>query len=162
MQARINYAEVDPEVIMTMFAFGKYVTKSGLEESLVDLVLTRASQINRCAYCIDMHFKDAAASGESVQRLYGLDAWRESPYYTERERAALAWTEAVTLLTEGFVPDEVYEQARAQFSESELISLTMAIIGINGWNRLNVSFRMVPGGYQSQRQPAHAPAAVNG
>lgn len=162
MQARINYAEVDPEVIRTMFAFWKYVTKSGLEESLVDLVLTRASQINRCAYCIDMHFKDAVASGETAQRLYSLDAWRESPYYTDRERAALVWTEAVTLLTEGFVPDEVYEQARAQFSETELISLTMAVININGWNRLNVSFRMVPGDYQSQRQPAHTPAAVNG
>ena len=154
MEARINYAQHDPEVISAMLSFHKYVMKSRLEESLLDLVVTRASQINHCAYCLDMHFKDALTSGETVQRLYSLDAWRECPYYSERERAALAWTEAVTLVTEGFVPDEVYEQARAQFTESELIGLTMAIIGINGWNRLNVSFRMVPGDYQSQRKPA--------
>lgn len=153
MEARINYAQFAPEVITAMLNFNKVVVKSHLEESLLDLVVTRASQINHCAYCLDMHFKDALASGESAQRLYSLDAWREAPFYTDRERAALAWTEAVTLVTDGFVPDEVYEQAREQFSESELIGLTMAIIGINGWNRLNVSFRMVPGDYQSQRKP---------
>jgi AhpD family alkylhydroperoxidase len=156
MQARINYKQVDPEALNTMLTFWKYVMKSGLEQSLLDLVLLRASQVNHCAYCIDMHFKDAVASGETEQRLYGLDAWRESPYYTDRERAALAWTEAVTLLSEGFVPDEVYEQARQQFSEAELVSLTMAVININGWNRLNVSFRTVPGEYQSQRRPEPA------
>src|SRR5687767_3317115 len=115
MQARINYAQVDPEALNTMFAFSKYAHKNGLEQALLDLVVMRASQINRCAYCIDMHFKDAVASGETEQRLYSLDAWRESPYYSDRERAALAWTEAVTLLTDGFVPDEVYAQARQQF-----------------------------------------------
>ena len=159
MQARIELTKVDSEVVNTMLGLGKYVMKSGLEQSLTDLVYMRASQINRCAYCIDMHFKDAVASGETEQRLYGLDAWRESPYYTDRERAALAWTEAVTLLAEGFVPDGVYEQARQQFSEAELVSLTMAIITINGWNRLNVSFRNVPGDYQSQRKPK---VAANG
>ena len=155
MQARISYQQVDPEVLPTMFTFGKYLRKCGIEESLLDLVAMRASQINHCAYCIDMHFKDAIVSGETAQRLYSLDAWRETPFYTERERAALAWTEAVTLLTDGFVPDEVYEQAREQFSESELISLTMAIISINAWNRLNISFRSVPGDYQSKRRPKH-------
>jgi AhpD family alkylhydroperoxidase len=160
MEARINYAQFAPEVIQAMLNFNKFVVKSHLEESLLDLVVTRASQINHCAYCLDMHFKDALASGESAQRLYSLDAWRETPFYTDRERAALAWTEAVTLVTDGFVPDEVYEQAREQFSETELIGLTMAIIGINGWNRLNVSFRMVPGDYQSQRKPALATEQV--
>lgn len=153
MQARINYPQVDPEVLTPLRALAKYLAKSGLERSLLDLVKLRASQINRCAYCIDMHFKDARASGETEQRLYSLDAWRESPFYTDRERAALAWTEAVTLLTDGFVPDEVYEQAREQFSEAELVSLTMAVIEINSWNRLNVSLRTVPGSYQSQRRP---------
>ncbi len=153
MQARLNYIEVDPDVLKTMYAFGKYVMQSGIEESLLDLVVLRASQINHCAYCIDMHFKDARASGETEQRLYSLDAWREAPYYSDRERAALAWTEAITLLTEGFVPDEVYEQVQQQFSDTELVSLTMAIININGWNRLNVSFRTVAGSYQSQRKP---------
>jgi AhpD family alkylhydroperoxidase len=160
MQARLDYPQVDPESLKTMFALGKYVINSKIEQSTIDLVLLRASQINRCAYCIDMHFKDAVASGETEQRLYSLDAWRETPFYSERERAALAWTEAVTVLTEDFVPDAVYEQARAHFTEAELVSLTMAIIAINGWNRLNVSFRMVPGGYQSQRQPERA--AVSG
>jgi AhpD family alkylhydroperoxidase len=152
MQARIDYPQVDPEVIKTMFGLWKYVMKSGIEQSLLDLVLLRASQINHCAYCLDMHFKDARASGETEQRLYSLDAWRETPFYSDRERAALAWTEAVTLLTENYVPDEVYEQARQHFTEAELIGLTMAVININSWNRLNVSFRMVPGGYESQRK----------
>src|SRR5690349_8657985 len=115
MQARTNYAQVAPEALNAMFGFHKYVMKTGLEESLIGLVLIRASQINHCAYCLDMHFKDSFASGESAQRLYSLDAWRETPFYTDRERAALAWTEAVTLVTDGFVPDEVYEQAREQF-----------------------------------------------
>ncbi|SRR5581483_3024843 len=161
MDARIRYAQVDPEVIKTLHGLEQYVKKSGLEQSLLDLVVLRASQINRCAYCIDMHFKDARASGETEQRLYSLDAWREAPFYSDRERAALAWTEAVTLLTEGFVPDEVYEQARQQFSEAELVSLTMAVISINSWNRLNVSFRTVPGNYQSQRRPTPTLDAVS-
>src|SRR5215207_6141011 len=112
MQARINYPQVDPDVINTMLGLTKYVMKSGLERSLVDLVELRASQINHCAYCIDMHFKDALASGENLQRLYSLDAWRETPYFSDRERAALAWTEAVTALTDSFVPDEVYDEVR--------------------------------------------------
>jgi AhpD family alkylhydroperoxidase len=160
MQARIDYPQVDPEVVNTLVGAWKHVMKSGLEQALLDLVVLRASQINHCAYCIDMHFKDARASGETEQRLYGLDAWRETPYYSDRERAALAWTEAVTLLTEGYVPDEVYEQARQQFTEAELVSLTMAVININSWNRLNVSFRTVPGHYQSQRKPDPALTGV--
>lgn len=160
MEARIDYRSVDREAVNAMLSIGKYVMKSGLEQSLLDLVVLRASQINRCAYCIDMHYKDAKASGETDQRLYSLDAWRETPFYSDRERAALAWTEAVTLLTEGFVPDDVFDEARQQFTEAELISLTMAIIGINGWNRLNVSFRTEAGGYQSHRKPDPALAGV--
>lgn len=153
MQPRIHYPQVDPEAVNAMLGLEKYVIKSGLEHSLLDLVKLRASQINHCAYCIDMHYKDARASGETEQRLYSLDAWRETPFYSNRERAALAWTEAVTLLTQDYVPDEVYAQAREQFTEAELVSLTMAIIAINGWNRLNVGFSTVPGTYRSQRKP---------
>jgi AhpD family alkylhydroperoxidase len=127
------------------------VHESGLEPSLLELVKTRASQINGCAYCLDMHTKDARAGGETEQRLYALSAWRETPFYTDRERAALAWTEAVTLISETHVPDEMYEQAREQFSEQELAYLTLAIIAINGWNRLAVSFRTVPGTYQPRK-----------
>ena len=133
-------------------ALEKYVAQSGLERPLIELVKLRASQINGCAYCIDMHTKDARAAGESEQRLYALTAWRETPFYSERERAALAWTEAVTLIADGHVPDEVYEQARTQFSEKELVDLTMAVIAINGWNRLAISFRTVPGTYQPTRR----------
>ncbi len=125
-----------------------YVQSSGLEHGLLDLVKLRASQINGCAYCIDMHTKDARARGETEQRLYALDAWEETPFYTERERAALAWTEAVTRVFDGHVPDAVYETARKQFSEKELVNLTLAIVAINGWNRLAISFRTVPGSYQ--------------
>lgn len=128
-------------------------TSSKLEHSLVELVKMRASQINGCAYCIDMHSKDARADGETEQRLYALSAWRETPFFTDRERAALAWTEAVTLLAQTHVPDSAYEEARQQFSEEELVNLTMAVVAINGWNRLAVAFRSVPGEYQpSQRQ----------
>ncbi len=160
MHARIDYPQVDPEVVKTLYGLGRYVMNSGLEQSLLDLVVLRASQINHCAYCIDMHFKDARASSETEQRLYSLDAWRETRFYSDRERAALAWTEAVTLLTEGYVPDEVYEQVRQQFTEAELLSLTMQVVAINGWNRLNVSFRTVPGSYQSQRKPDPARKGV--
>ncbi len=155
MQARQNWAQ-DQAAMAAMFGVEKYVKQSGLEQSLLDLVVMRASQINGCAYCLDMHSKDARASGETEQRLYGLSAWEEAPYYSDRERAALAWTEAVTLVSSTHVPDAVYEQARAQFSEAELVSLTMAIIGINGWNRLNVAFRTIAGSYQSQRKPQSA------
>jgi AhpD family alkylhydroperoxidase len=120
----------------------------GLERSLLELIKIRASQINHCAYCIDMHTKDARALGETEQRIYGLSAWREAPYYSERERAALEWTEAVTLVGETHVPDEVFARAREQFDEAELVALTFAVVVINSWNRLAVSFRVPAGSYQ--------------
>ena len=144
MQSRIQWIR-DREALKAMMSVGEYVHHSGLELSLLDLVLIRASQINHCAYCLDMHTKDARVSGETEQRIYALSAWAETPFFSEREQAALAWTEAVTLLTEGFVPDAVYEQARQHFSDDELISLTMAVVSINSWNRLNVSTRQVAG-----------------
>ncbi len=126
----------------------QYLQECGLEESLLTLMDLRASQIDGCAYCLDMHWKDLRAGGETEQRLYSLDAWRESPFYTDRERAALEWTEALTLITNGRVPDEVYEQVRQHFTDKELSDLTLAVVTINGWNRLNISARTVPGGYQ--------------
>jgi len=131
-----------------MLGLEKYIRQTGLEESLLNLVRLRASQINGCAYCIDMHWKDLRAHGENEQRLYGLDAWRESPYYTDRERAALAWTEAVTNVRETHVPDETYEKVRPLFTDKELVDLTLAIGSINVWNRLNIAARTVPGSYQ--------------
>ena len=125
-----------------------YESQKHLEHSLLRLVEIRASQINGCAYCLDMHTKDARAAGETEQRIYTLDAWRETPFFTDRERAALEWTEAVTLVAETRVPDDVYQQVRQQFSEEELIELTFAVIVINSWNRLNVSFRPLVGDYQ--------------
>ena len=131
-----------------MLGLHKPLSQSGLETKLLDLVYFRVSQINGCAYCLDMHSKDLRAAGESEQRLYVLEAWRESPFYTDRERAALAWAEAVTTLRDKEVPDDVYEQARAQFSETELVNLTLAVITINGWNRFNIAFRTTPGTYE--------------
>src|SRR5512135_921408 len=131
MKPRIEYTKAGPGAIKAMLDLEKYIAGTGLEESLLNLVRMRASQINGCAYCIDMHSKDARATGETEQRLYELDAWRETPFYTERERAALAWTEAVTSISVGHVPDEVFEAARAQFSDSELVDLTLAIAVIN-------------------------------
>lgn len=148
MSVRMDYAKAAPGAARAMYGLQNYVNECGLEVSLLELVKTRASQINRCAYCIDMHTKDARANGESEQRLYGLSAWREAPYYTERERAALAWTEAVTLIADNEVSDELYEQVRQHFSEAELVNLTLAIIAINGWNRLAISFRTEVGAYQ--------------
>jgi AhpD family alkylhydroperoxidase len=161
MQPRLDYGEVAPGAMKAMYAINTYSKECGLEPSLLELVKTRASQINHCAYCLDMHTKDARAAGETEQRLYGLDAWRETPYYTERERAALAFTEAVTLIADGQVPDAVYEQAKQQFSDEELVNLTMNIITINAWNRLAITFRDVPGTYQPKRTatsaaPVHA------
>src|SRR6266496_2871779 len=127
-----------------MYGLEHYIQQSSLEHSLLHLVKTRASMINGCAYCIDMHTKDARAAGESEQRLYGLVAWREAPYYTERERAALAWTEALTLIAGNHVTDELYEQARRQFGEQELVDLTLAVVTINAWNRIAISFRQEP------------------
>jgi AhpD family alkylhydroperoxidase len=145
---RIRYGKAAPGAYRAMFALEKYVRECGLESSLLELIKLRASQINGCAFCIDMHWKDARVAGESEQRLYSLDAWRETSFYTERERAALAWTEAVTLIAENHVPDELYEQARQHFSEEELVNLTMAVVAINGWNRLSISFRAEAGSYQ--------------
>ena len=151
MQSRMEYPKVAPGVSQAMSQLERQVRESGLEAPLLELVKTRASQINGCAFCLDMHTKDARAHGETEQRLYALSAWRETPFYSERERAALAWTEAVTLVSETHVPDDVYEQARKQFSEQELANLTLAIIAINGWNRLAISFRTVPGTYQPRK-----------
>jgi len=131
-----------------MLGLEKYIRQTGLEESLLNLVRLRASQINGCAYCIDMHWKDLRAHGENEQRLYGLDAWQESPYYNDRERAALAWTEAVTNVRETHVPDETYQKVRPFFNDKELADLTLAIGSINVWNRLNIAARTVPGSYQ--------------
>ena len=148
MQARFSYAKAAPGVYDAMEGLEKYLEDCSLEKPLLFLIQLRASQINGCAYCLDMHWKDLRATGENEQRLYSLDAWRECPYYNDRERAALAWAEAVTLVAEGHVPDEVYEQARATFSEKELSDLTLAVAAINAWNRLSIASRTVPGGYQ--------------
>jgi AhpD family alkylhydroperoxidase len=143
----LNPGTVD-QMMRAMFGLGGVLTRSGLEKSLLHLVDMRASQLNGCAYCLDMHSKDAHALGETEQRLYLLSAWREAPLYSERERAALLWTEAVTLVADSHVPDEVYEGARRSFTDDELAYLTLAIIAVNGWNRINIAFRTVPGSYQ--------------
>jgi AhpD family alkylhydroperoxidase len=156
MNARINLMSVNPGILHAMLGLEKQVSKGGLDSKLLDLVRMRASQINGCAYCLDMHSKDARAAGETEQRLYGLNAWRETPYYSARERAALEWTEALTLVTEGHVPDEVYERVRQEFSEDELAHLSLAIVAINGWNRLNVAARTVPGDYVPSSLAAHS------
>jgi AhpD family alkylhydroperoxidase len=145
---RLDYGKVAPGVYDAMDALDRYLGTCGLEDALLHLVRLRASQLNGCAYCLDMHWKDLRALGESEQRLYSLDAWRECPYYNERERAALAWTEAVTAITIGHVPEDVHERARAHFSEKELSDLTLAVATINAWNRLSIAARLVPGGYQ--------------
>ena len=150
MQNRLDYAKVAPEGYKAMLALENYIKHCGLEPSLLELVKTRASQINGCAFCLDMHTKDARSRGESEQRLYAVTAWREAPFYSERERAALAWTESLTNISQDDVPDVVYEQARRHFSEKELVDLTLAVIVINGWNRLAISFRTPPGSYQPE------------
>jgi AhpD family alkylhydroperoxidase len=159
MEQRIDYSKVAPGALNAMFGLGKYLGQSGLEPALLNLVYLRASQINGCAYCIAMHWKDLRAGGENEQRLYGLDAWAESPYYSERERAALAWTEAVTRLRDGQVPDSVFEEARRFFTEKELVDLTLAIVAINGWNRLNIAFRTPAGRYQPGQWGETRPAS---
>ncbi|HEY8225481.1 MAG TPA: carboxymuconolactone decarboxylase family protein [Pyrinomonadaceae bacterium] len=155
MEQRLNYLEIAPGAVKALYGLGAYLGQTGLEQPLLNLVYFRVSQINGCAFCLDMHSKDLRASGETEQRLYVLEAWRESPFYSERERAALAWAEAVTTLKDKEVSDEVYEQARKQFSEAELVNLTLAVTTINTWNRLNIAFRTTPGSYQ----PAVAHAA---
>ena len=143
MKSRLNPYQAAPEAMKALGALESYVQGSGLEPSLIELVKTRASQINGCAYRLHMHTRDARAKGESDERLYLLDAWRESPLYTERERAALAWTEAVTLVSETHVPDDVYEEVRRHFAEDELVKLTLLVATINAWNRMAISFRSV-------------------
>ena len=148
MKMRFNYAKVAPGVYDAMDVLDSYLAGCGLEEKLLHLVRLRASQMNGCAYCIDMHWKDLRALGESERKLYGLDAWRESPDYDERERAALGWSEAVTLVAESRIRDEVHDEARRVLSEKELADLTLAVAAINAWNRLSIAARLVPGGYQ--------------
>jgi AhpD family alkylhydroperoxidase len=149
MKARLEAQKVSPAAYQALLGLEMFVRKqSKLESALIELVKMRASQINGCAYCIDTHSKDARAEGETEQRLYALSAWEETPFFTDRERAALALTEAITLVREGRVPDAVYEEAKKSFSAEELVNLTLAIITINGWNRLAITFRSVPGEYQ--------------
>jgi AhpD family alkylhydroperoxidase len=147
MKARIDLMHAAPGVIQAMLGLEKQVHQAGFDHKLLDLVRMRASQINGCAYCLDMHSKDTRANGETEQRLYGLEAWREAPYYSARERAALEWAEALTLVSETRVPDDVYERVRQQFPENELVHLSLAVVAINGWNRLNIAARTVAGGY---------------
>src|SRR5262245_45556339 len=147
MKARIDPKQVNQGIVQAMLGLERQVRRAGFDGTLLDLVRMRASQINGCAYCLDMHSKDARANGETEQRLYGLEAWRETPYYSARERAALEWTESLTLVAETHAPDDVYERVRAQFSEDEVQHLTLAIVAINGWNRLNIAARTVPGNY---------------
>jgi AhpD family alkylhydroperoxidase len=157
MDERINYGKVAPEGIRALGGLETYLRSSALEPDLVNLIKTRASQLNGCAYCIDMHTKDARARGETEQRLYALSAWRTTPFYTDRERAALDWTEAVTLISQGPIPDMRYREARRHFAERELVDLTLALVAINGWNRLAIPFRTEPGTYQPK---APAPPAT--
>ena len=150
MKPRLNIGAISPAAYRSMLGLEKFIHESSIEPKLVHLLKMRASQINGCAYCLDMHSKDARAEGETEQRLYGLDAWREAPYYTDRERTALEFTEALTKVSEGHVPDDVYDRARKQFSEKELIELAMIAVAINGWNRLAIAFRTEAGSYQPQ------------
>jgi AhpD family alkylhydroperoxidase len=154
MKARLDFRKASPQGEKAMMGLHMFVRNCGLDHALLELVKLRASQLNGCAHCIDMHTKELRADGESEQKLYLLNAWRESPFYTDRERAALAWTEAVTLVASSQVPDDVYEMARKEFSEEELVNLTFALVAINGANRLNVAFRTVPGSHQVRRRAA--------
>lgn len=149
MKPRIDSRRTNPKVRQHLLAMEAYLHGSSLGDRLLHLVKTRASQINGCAQCLDMHTQDARAEGESEQRLYTLSAWRETPFFDDRERAALEWTEAVTLVSETHVPDEVYESVKQHFTEQELMDLTLAVALINTWNRLNVAFRSVPGNYRA-------------
>ena len=148
MKQRLDAMKFAPDAYQNLVAIETYLANSGLEHSLIHIVKLRASQINGCAFCIDMHWKDARAAGETEQRLYGLDAWEESPYYNERERAALAYTESVTRVSETHVPDATFETVRAKFSEKETVDLTVLIAMINAWNRIAISLRMTPGHYK--------------
>jgi AhpD family alkylhydroperoxidase len=156
MKTRIDFHKVSPRALQAMLGLQSYVNNSGLEHSLLELVKMRASQINGCAYCLDMHTKDALAAGETAQRLFLLDAWRETSLYSERERAALEWTESLTQVSESHVPDDIYALARAHFSEEELVNLSLAVVAINGWNRLMIGFRADAGSYQVPQKAARA------
>jgi AhpD family alkylhydroperoxidase len=150
MAERLNYARAFPEGTQAVLNLEKVIRASGLEPSLLELVKIRASQLNGCAYCLDMHTQDARAQGETEQRIYALSAWRETPFFTPRERAALAWTEAITNIQQGHAPDTIYEEVRREFDEAQLVKLTLAITQINAWNRLAIAFRVEPGTYQVQ------------
>jgi AhpD family alkylhydroperoxidase len=158
MEPRINAFTASPKAYAAMSQLQQFVDSCGLEKPLVELVKMRASQINGCAYCLDMHSKDARALGETEQRLYALNAWQETPFYTERERAALEWTEAVTLISTTHAPDDVYARVAKLFSPEELANLTLAIAAINSWNRLCIAFRVQAGAYKSNLKPLKATA----
>jgi len=151
MEPRIDYHKMATSgAAKAMYGIEAFLRNCGLEHNLMELVKMRASQINGCAFCLDMHSKDARAAGETEQRLYALNAWRETPFFTDRERAALEWTEALTLVSQNHVPDELFERVRKQFNEDELLNLSLAVTQINSWNRLAISFRSVPGSYQAK------------
>jgi AhpD family alkylhydroperoxidase len=148
MQPRLDYQQASPQGVQAMLQLERVVRESGLERKILELIKTRASQMNGCAYCIDMHTKDARAHGETEQRLFALSAWREAPFFTGKERAALQWTEAITDIQRGHAADDVFEEVRKHLTDSELVSLTLAITTINAWNRIAIAFRLVPGSYQ--------------
>ena len=154
MQPRIEYRKYAPEALKAMHDLEKYISECGLDHGLIHLIKLRASQINGCAYCIDMHSIDARALGETEQRLYALDAWREAPFFSDRERAALEWTEAVTLVSETHVPDAVYEEAKKHFNEKEIVDLTIVVSTINMWNRIAIASRALPGRYHPAKSSA--------
>jgi AhpD family alkylhydroperoxidase len=160
MTPRLDYRTLSPQGISALRQLQAYIDGCGLEHSLLELVKTRASQINGCAYCLDMHTKDARAAGETEQRLYTLSAWRETPFFSEREQAALAWTEAVTLLADAEIDDAEFAPLRQHFSEKEIVDLTLAIVAINGWNRLAVPFRAAVGNYKPKA--AQPPKTASG
>jgi AhpD family alkylhydroperoxidase len=148
MTQRIKFIETGKEAMASLYPLNKYLAKSSVEKHLLDLIYFRVSQINGCAFCLDMHAKDLRAMGESEQRLYLLNAWREAPFYSNRERAALAWAEALTKLERGLVPDDIYDEARKNFSEKELVDLTLAVTTINTYNRINIAFGADVGSYK--------------
>jgi AhpD family alkylhydroperoxidase len=154
MESRLDYRRFNQDPLQALLAMEKYITGCGLGDKLIHLLKLRASQINGCAYCIDMHSIDARAAGETEQRLYALDAWRETPFYDDRERAALAWIEAVTLVAQTHVPDQVYEEAKKHFTEQEIVDLTYLAATINAWNRLSVALRSLPGRYRAAKTTA--------
>ena len=154
MQPRMDYRKYAQDAQKSLLGLEKYISESGLDHKLIHLIKMRASQINGCAYCIDMHSIDARALGETEQRLYALDAWREGPFFTDRERAALKWTEALTRVSETHVPDAVYDEVKKYFSEKEIVELTIVVCIINMWNRLAISMRAVPGHYRPAKSSA--------